>query len=506
MVKTIGTLFAEIASLEIKGDHQAYVAAVTADSRLAKEGTLFVAVKGTGGDGHGYLDQALANGCRAVVHQDPLHNFLRGRQINSLHCAVRVEDTRPMPALLAREILNCPDRNLLTAAVTGTNGKTTVSFLMREMLTQLGGPCGLVGTICYDDGKESVPAPLTTPGGPVFYYWLNRMVANGCRSVAMELSSHALDQQRTAGLELAVAVMTNIGRDHLDYHHDVESYVQAKSSIFNLLKPGAVAVINAADPYLAALSTGDHPVLRFDPRPGLRKNDSADLLLKTVDLKLTGTRLEFDFRGKKLVLSSPLVGRFNVENLMASFCAGVALGFAEQDVCEALAGVRQVPGRLERFKLPNGGIAVVDYAHTHDALEAVLEACDEISSGRLLVVMGCGGDRDKGKRPLMGAVAAKMADSVWITSDNPRTEDPTVICQNIAEGYHSAGNARSNHLKIIEDRTEAIEAALAQVEKGDIAVVAGKGHENYQLVGDLVLNLDDGRIIRDWIEEQTSGC
>ncbi len=505
MVKTLRDLFADLKSLEIQGDPDVKISSVTADSRLAGPEALFVAVKGTGGDGHGFLPQAIARGCVAVVHQKPLEEFLAEDQRDGLKVAVRVENTRAFPALLARELAGRPDQKLITAAVTGTNGKTTVSFLLREMLNQLAGPCGLIGTICYDDGKESVPAPLTTPGGPVFYHWLKRMVGNKCGSVAMELSSHGLDQQRTAGLELAVAVMTNIGRDHLDYHRDIAAYVKAKAAIFELLKPDGKAVINAADERLLALETGGHATLYFDPRPRPRKSGSADLILIAADLELAGTRLELDFHGRSQILESPLVGRFNVENLMASFCAGVALGFAADEVCRALAQVRQVPGRLERFLLPNGGLAVVDYAHTHDALEAVLKACDEISPGRLLLVVGCGGDRDKGKRQLMGQVAAAMADGVCITSDNPRTENPSAICEEIAVGYHSIGNARSKAMDVIEDRTEAIRTALARADAADVVIVAGKGHEDYQLVGDLVLQLDDRQIIRDWIGEQELG-
>jgi len=502
VVKTVRDLFAPLQHQEINGDPEALVSSVTADSREAGPEVLFVAVKGTGGDGHGFISKALASGCLAVVHQDPLDNFLTKDQINQFKTTVQVKNSRAYPALLARELNECPDENLMAAAVTGTNGKTTVSFLLQEMLNQLAGPCGLIGTICYDDGKESVPAPLTTPGGPVFYHWLKRMSDNQCGSVAMELSSHALDQHRTAGLNLAVAVMTNIGRDHLDYHQDIASYVKAKSTIFDLLKPGGTAVINAADDLLLALDTGKKTTLYFDPRPSERISGSANLILVQADLKLTGTRLELDFQGRRQILESPLVGRFNVENLMASFCAGVALGFDEDEVCRALAGVQQVPGRLERFLLPHGALAVVDYAHTHDALEAVLNACDEISQGKLYLVVGCGGDRDKGKRPLMGKVSATCSDGVWITSDNPRTEDPSSICKDIAEGYQSVTRKRSQAMCIMEDRTEAIGNALAAIDPGDIVIVAGKGHEDSQLVGNKVLQLDDRQIIRQWIREQ----
>jgi len=504
-VKKMSALVAVLPDASVKGNRNLEITRVEADSRLAGPGVLFVAVKGTGSDGHLFIKQAIQQGCAAVVHQDPLEKYLTSEEQARLEVSVQLPLTRSAPALLARELTDRPDEKLITAAVTGTNGKTTVAFLLQEMLTRLEGPCGMMGTICYDDGKESVPAPLTTPGGPVFFQWLQRMAGAGCRSVAMELSSHALDQERTKGLLLSVAVMINIGRDHLDYHVDIPTYVQAKAKIMDYLKPAASMVINTSDELLAGLDTGDHPVLSFDPRAKARTSDFPDLVLNKAELGLNGTHLELDFQGNPHELKSPLVGRFNVENLMAAWSAGLALGFDPQDVSRALAGVNQVPGRLERFLLPKGGLAVVDYAHTHDALGAVLHACDELSAGRLLLVFGCGGDRDTGKRPLMGQVAAGQADAVWITSDNPRTENPTAICADIAAGYHEVKEPRSKIMKVIEDRRDAVVAALEFAEEGDIVIVAGKGHEDYQLVGDKVLDLDDRVIIRDWIGAQDIG-
>lgn len=497
--RKLGTLLRALPASDVTGDTTLSISSVTADSRQAGPGSLFVAVKGTGGDGHRFIGQALAAGCRAVVHQDPLSDHLEAAQLSGLAAAIRLENTRPAPALLARELAGRPDIHLTCAGVTGTNGKTTVAFLLQEMLARLEGPCGLLGTIHYDDGQVRQKAPLTTPGGPVFYHWLGRMVDRGCRSAAMEISSHALDQGRCAGLELAVAIMTNLGRDHLDYHRDLADYLDAKARILDLLRPAGAVVINRADPHLATLALGGRRCVGFDPRPAAGPERPEDVTLRKVSLGLEGTRLELAYRGEVRVLESPLVGRFNVENLLAGFAAGVALGFPPDQVAAALAGVRQVPGRLERFLLPAGGLAVVDYAHTHDALEAVLAACDELSSGRLLAVFGCGGDRDRGKRPLMAAAAARHADGVWITSDNPRSEDPAAICRDVATAYDEVPDPRSRQMRVIVDRTDALEDALADAGSGDIVVVAGKGHEDYQLVGDQVLHLDDREIIRNWI-------
>jgi UDP-N-acetylmuramoyl-L-alanyl-D-glutamate--2,6-diaminopimelate ligase len=509
---SLGNLCAGLRGLELQGDSGTIIDSITADSRKAGPGVLFVAVRGTGGDGHRFVDQALAAGSPSVaVAHDALN--IPSPDATGNPAVLVADDTRPLPALLSQRLEGYPDRKLWTAAVTGTNGKTTVSYLLQGMLSVLQGPCGLLGTIRYDDGTTSIPAPLTTPGGPEFYHWLGLMKAGGCRSVAMELSSHGLDQGRVAGLGLDVAVMTNLGRDHLDYHGDKAAYLKAKAHIMDLLRPGdegvgaerpGVLVLNAADPVLNSLATGDVPVVRFRAEPGLA-NGAVDLQVTRASLTMSGTVLELDWRGRPVTLRSPLVGTFNAANLTAALAAGLALDIDPAACAEALAGLDQVPGRLERIPLPSGGLAVVDYAHTHDALEAVLNTCDKLAEGRLMVVFGCGGDRDKGKRPLMGEVAARSADRTWITSDNPRTEDPAAICAEVKVGYDTAGQARSQACEVIEDRTTAITMALAETHQGDIVVVAGKGHEDYQLVGDKVLDLDDRRIVRDWVAGRVAG-
>jgi UDP-N-acetylmuramoyl-L-alanyl-D-glutamate--2,6-diaminopimelate ligase len=329
----------------------------------------------------------------------------------------------------------------------------------------------------------------------------------------MELSSHGLDQGRVAGLGLDVAVMTNLGRDHLDYHGDLASYLAAKARIIDHLRPGhgtggtgrpGVLVVNGADPAFAGLDAGDRTVVRFRAEPG-PVVAGCDLQVLAADLDLDGIHLELDWRGRALEVRSPLVGRFNAANLTAALAAGLALELDPPACCEALAGLDQVPGRMERIDLPGGGLAVVDYAHTPDALAAVLHTCGELATGNVLAVFGCGGDRDRGKRPLMGAVAAAAADRTWITSDNPRSEDPAAICADVLAGYEETTGRRSRSVAVIVDRREGIRAAIAAAGRGDIVVVAGKGHEDYQLVGDRVLDLDDRRIVREWIGETGHG-
>jgi len=489
------------------GTQDLEVTAVTADSRAAGPDTLFVAVKGTTADGHRLLPTALERGCRAAVVSveaaATLDPALRAR----FAALVRVADTRFAPALLARTLAGAPDAQLFTAGVTGTNGKTTVSFLLQSVLGRLRGPCGLLGTIRYQAGDLQEPAPLTTPAGPELYRWLGLMVQEGCRSVAMELSSHALDQGRAAGLRLDVAVMTNLGRDHLDYHRDLAAYLAAKAGIFDHLDPdGGAAVINADDPAFSDLVDGLSEPILFSATGRPCGKRIPDLTVTDSRLDRSGSRVDFTWRGRPLTVKSPLVGRYNVENLTATLAAVLGAGFDPDRAVAALESLEQVPGRMERFVLPSGGLAVVDYAHTAEAVAAVLRACAELTSRRILVVFGCGGDRDRGKRPLMGRAAADLADAVWVTSDNPRTEDPEAIIAEVLAGIDGVPAPRARSRVVIPDRAAAIADALGATGDQDVVVIAGKGHEDYQLVGDQVLPLDDRRIVREWIAAQGGGA
>jgi UDP-N-acetylmuramoyl-L-alanyl-D-glutamate--2,6-diaminopimelate ligase len=502
-------LLAPWSELTLHDSGDATIDRVVEDSREAGPGALFVAVAGHGADGHDYVSSAIAAGATAILVATDRYRSLRAALPDNHPVAwVTASRTRGLPARLARECEGRPDLDLRTVGVTGTNGKTTTAFLLQELLRSTDGSCGLLGTIRYDDGQRQQTAPLTTPGGPVLYRWLARMRDAGTRAAAMEISSHALDQGRAADLELDAALLTNLGRDHLDYHGDMETYRSAKLGILALLggerraKPPGVAVINVADPAFASVTSAEGETVRFSADPDV----AADLQLRAADLSLSGTRLHLDWRGRELELTSPLVGRFNADNLTAALAVGLGLGVDPVRATQALAGVRQVPGRLEQFRLPVGALAVVDYAHTHDALAAVLRTCDELSTGRLAVVFGCGGDRDRGKRPLMGQVAAELADVAWITSDNPRSEPPDRICREIEAGFATAASPRASGREVIVDRTEAIEAALTAAGPGDVVVIAGKGHEDYQIVGERRLHLDDREIVSDWIARSDHGA
>ncbi len=501
MTLTVAQLCQVLEPCELRGSADLSISGVTADSRQAGAEVAFVAVKGTHADGHQYLEVAVAGGCQVAVVESSALSVLAPNLLAQLKSLIVVKNTRSSPALLARALAGNPEAKLFTAGVTGTNGKTTVASLLQCVLDQLQGPCGLLGTIRYQAGTYVEAAPLTTPGGPELYAWLGRMAEAGCRSVALELSSHALVQQRAAGLPLDLAIMTNLGRDHLDYHAGLADYLAAKVKILDMLRPcTGVGVINADDPALAPLLRERSDCVGFSASGRPVVGSEADLLVKDCLLDLHGTTLAMTWRGEALSLRSPLVGRYNVENLAAALTAMLAAGFPGAKAVAALENLAQVPGRMERFVLPNGALAVVDYAHTADALTAVLTACRELTPRRVLVVFGCGGDRDRGKRPLMGVAAAKSADLVWITADNPRSEDPRQINLEIAKGVNSVGSAAAMFCHQVEDRTEAICEALAAAEPEDVVVIAGKGHEDYQLVGDKVLHLDDRLIVKDWIQ------
>ncbi len=382
MAMTLARLCASCPGLHLTGDAQTVISTVTVDSRRAGPGALFVAVRGAAADGHAFVADAVAAGCAAVavdaarlpgLELDPA----AGRPV----AIVAATGTARLPALLARELHGRPDEQLVVAGITGTNGKTTVAFLLRALLGTLRGPCGLLGTVRYETGLTTRPAPLTTPNGPTLFALLAEMAGVGARAAALELSSHALDQGRAAGLALDVAVLTNLGRDHLDYHADLAAYLAAKTRIVDLLRdsprtkgPGAL-VYNAAEPAFGGLTAAGAGlrVVRFDAGGGAA-DGTAEVRVVRRELSASGTQLTIDCLGERLELVSPLVGRFNVENLAAALAAGVALGLPAAACAAALAGAEQVPGRLERIALPTGAVAVVDYAHTPDALAAAAAA------------------------------------------------------------------------------------------------------------------------------------
>ncbi len=463
------------------------VSGLTADSRKVEPGDCFVAVPGFKQDARRFVPEAVARGARLVVTE--------GEPVADLPVAqVLVPSARRALARLANAYHGHPSAGLTLVGITGTNGKTTTSYLVDALLRARGLDTGIIGTIQYVLGSEIRPASQTTPESLEIQGMLAEMRARGIGGVAMEVSSHALALSRVDGLDFDVALFTNLTQDHLDFHGTFDEYRRAKRRLFELLaaspKAGRTAVVNADDPAGAAMVAGlDVPVLPFGLSAGAR--------VRAVEhtSALDGIRMSVDTPRGRLTLRSALIGEHNVMNLLGAVATGLALGLALDVIARALGGVSAVPGRFEQVRAGQPFLVVVDYAHTPDALERVLATARKITPGRLAVVFGCGGDRDRGKRPIMGEIAARLADRVWITSDNPRSEHPEAIVDEVAGGAaRVAGGADRSARE--PDRRRAIEAALGWAAAGDTVLIAGKGHETYQIVGADVLDFDDRAVAR----------
>jgi UDP-N-acetylmuramoyl-L-alanyl-D-glutamate--2,6-diaminopimelate ligase len=481
-------LIRSIAPLAWHGPVNRDIAGVVCDSRQVRPGCLFVAVPGEARDGWEFVEDAIQRGAAAIVAE-------RETAPRKDVCQIRVGDARLAAALLAAAFFNHPANSLQMAGITGTNGKTTTAYMIRDMLHAQGRAPGLLTTVAYEIGARTIPAARTTPDAPYLQSLLAQMLAKGCRSAVMEVSSHALVQQRIAGVDYDVGVFTNLTRDHLDYHQTMEQYFEAKSRfILGLGKLGkqAVAVINRDDPWgarLLSLPGVTARILTCGIEPG------ADVRAEDIRLGADGSsfRVRTPWGGAEIRLR--LLGRYNVANATAALAAGGALGVGLERAAQALRELTGVPGRLQEFRSPRGFQVFVDYAHTDDALAKVLGALREITRGRLIVVFGCGGNRDTGKRAPMGRVAARLADWSILTSDNPRQEEPAAIIAQVREGFDGAAA-----FEIIEDRAQAIRRAVGLAAAGDTVLVAGKGHETYQELAATIVPFDDRQVVAREIE------
>ena len=490
----LGTLLDAMPERQILGSLPATVHGLTDDSRQVVAGDCFVAVRGLRADGHRFIPQAVERGARAVVAEapDPLPGEAVGR--------ILVPDTRRALPWLADAYYGHPSRALAVVGITGTNGKTTTSYLCEALLQARGLTTGVIGTIQYVVRGQARDAHQTTPEAIELQGLLAEMVTAGVGGVAMEVSSHALALHRVDGVEFDVAVFTNLTQDHLDFHGTMQGYAAAKRRLFFELlsaggKPGATAVVNADDPVGAEWAAAlPGRVLTFGLRPGHAIHPLQH------ESGLGGIRLLATSPSGPVQIASPLIGEHNVMNLLGAVGVGVALGLDARAIASALASVTRVPGRFERVEAGQDFLVVVDYAHTPDALQRVLETARRLTPRRLGVVFGAGGDRDRGKRPVMGRIAAGLADRVWLTSDNPRSEDPGAIIGEIAAGVVSpppGGQVRE------PDRREAIRRALHWARPGDTVVIAGKGHEAYQIIGGQVLPFDDRVVAREFLAGRT---
>ena len=477
-------LLEALADKKILGHLPTEVRGVAYDSRKVEPGEIFVAIPGLKQDGRRYVEDALARGAAAVVLEGS--DVLEGRSVGR----VLVSSAREALARLADAYFGHPSGVLTVVGITGTNGKTTTSYLVDALLAAQGQRTGLIGTVQYRIGALSLPAGQTTPEALETQRLLRRMADEGVTAVAMEVSSHALALSRVEGIDFDVAVFTNLTQDHLDFHVTMDAYREAKRHLFALLaaggKPKRTAVVNADDPSGLAMIAGlPLHALTYGVRGG------AEVRPTRWSSGAEGIRMNVRTPAGHFDIASPLVGEHNVENLLAATGVGVALEMEPSLIARALGSVGSVPGRFERVEAGQPFLVVVDYAHTPDALERTLETAHKLRGrgGRLAVVFGCGGDRDRGKRPLMGAIAARLADRVWVTSDNPRSESPEAIIADIAAGI-PGGLVLDRH-ETIPDRKAAIQRALAWAEAGDVVVIAGKGHETYQIIGSEVLPFDD---------------
>jgi UDP-N-acetylmuramoyl-L-alanyl-D-glutamate--2,6-diaminopimelate ligase len=495
------------------------ITAVTYDSRQAGAGSIFVALQGVHADGGTFVRDAVARGAVAVVSE-------AASPANPGVAWVRVPDARLALAGLAAALYGHPSEELTLVGITGTNGKTTTSYLLTSIFEAAGVRCGRIGTVGYRIGDRELDAPRTTPEAPELHRMLREMVTQGCGACVMEVSSHALALRRTDRLHFAAAIFTNLTRDHLDFHRDMEAYFVAKRRLFELLPDAGVAVTNLDDRRGAEIATAaSRPVTYAIDAP------AADVRSGPLAFSLDGLSFEVRTPRGTLRLTSPLVGRPNAYNILAATAAAMALDVPFSAIEKGIRQLDAVPGRFQVVSDPADDVrVVVDYAHTDDALKNLLETARTLSPGRLITVFGCGGDRDRTKRPLMGAVAARLSDLVIVTSDNPRSEDPEQIIDEIkrgilvpadrippdrvppksasvASGSSRTGQAgpKSTPCLAVTDRKAAIERAVRDARAGDLVLIAGKGHEKYQVIGDRVLPFDDVEVARGALARRRAG-
>jgi UDP-N-acetylmuramoyl-L-alanyl-D-glutamate--2,6-diaminopimelate ligase len=470
------------------------IAGISIDSRAVAPGDLFVALRGENADGHEYLAQAAALGAVALLvdeaPKDP-----------GLPPAVVVPDTRFALGPIARRFYGDPASELSLVGVTGTNGKTSTAFLVESILAAAGRRVGLIGTVEVRFGAETRRAINTTPESLELQRLLREMRTHGVDSAVMEVSSHGLMMGRVHGVGFDVAALTNLTQDHLDFHGDMDAYAEAKARLFrHHLKPGGTAVVSLDEPraalFLEAARAGDGRTLGVSRRA----DSEAEIRVATADVSLSGIEARLELPGGTLDVTLPLVGDFNVENLIVAVGIAVGLGVPPDSIASGLAACPQVPGRMERVgdRHAEAPVVLVDYAHTPDAVEKLLCAVRPLTSGRVIAVFGCGGDRDRTKRPKMAEAVARFADLAVLTSDNPRTEDPDAILREVEQGLDAMqrvepeGFAASERAYVLKaDRREAIELAIAAARPSDSVVIAGKGHEDYQIVGRERLPFDD---------------
>lgn len=493
VAQLVAALNGQVAIIDQRGALDRSVTSVTDDSRAVASGSLFVAVKGERVDGHRFVAQAIQAGAVAIVAQESV-------EVVSLPL-VKVADSRKALGLIGSRFYGDPSARLSMIGVTGTNGKTTTTYLCKALLEGIGRHVGLIGTVAYQIGAETIPASHTTPGALELQGLLMKMTQVQLDSVVMEVSSHALAMDRTAGCEYDAAVFTNLTQDHLDYHRTMEEYFQAKLRLFTGLgigkKTGQRAIVNMDDPRGAQIRNACRV-----PVWGFAVKGQADIKAEKVRLSMNGSTFSAATPSGTFTVESRLVGEHNVYNLLGAIGVALHVGATCDQVREAVERVTNVPGRFERVSAGQDFTVVVDYAHTEDALVRLLTAAQALRTHRIITLFGCGGDRDRGKRPKMGRAAVEYSDVVVLTSDNPRTEDPMAILQEVEVGVREALQRRSHvEYHLVPDRRDAIGMAMRLARSGDIVLIAGKGHEDYQIIGTKKVHFDDREVAREAIQQ-----
>ncbi|MFA6292626.1 MAG: UDP-N-acetylmuramoyl-L-alanyl-D-glutamate--2,6-diaminopimelate ligase, partial [Victivallales bacterium] len=462
------------------------VSAVTNNSTGVSPFSIFTAIRGSGRDGHDFIGAAIDAGAKAVIHSSDLPSFRSG--INY----IKVSDPYSAYARLVECYYDFPARKLKIIGVTGTNGKTSSVYLLNSVLGAAGLKCGVITTVCYEWPGYSRPAERTTPEASEIQKLFSDMLADCCSHAIMEASSHALHQNRTGTAKFAAAIFTNLTGDHLDYHKDMASYFNAKKGLFEKhLDPNGTAVINIDDPYGQSLAGS----LKNVNCVTFGKEAGSNAVIKISGISARGTEFELRLKDCCFKISSPLIGEHNAYNISGVALLAYSLGISPDIIQSALSQPINIPGRLEAFHTDGGVSVFVDYAHSDDALMRVLESLNRLKEKRIICVFGCGGDRDRTKRPRMGAISANFADRTIITSDNPRTENPLAIIEEIKYGIPKTAN-----FAVVPDRREAIKQAISEAESGDIVLIAGKGHEDYQEINGIKYPFDDREEVRKFIK------
>ena len=480
---TLDELLTAITVEKVQGDLGTKIRGLTIDSRQVSPGDIFVALVGQTTDGHRFVADAVRRGAVAIVSEKP-------PEVAGLTW-VQTTDARTATGRLSSRLAGEPSKVLNLVGITGTNGKTTTAYFLDSMFRRLAPPSAMMGTVVHRIGEESIPGRHTTPEAPELQSFLSAAVKAQCRYGVLEVSSHGLALGRVEGTEFACAVFTNLSRDHLDFHHDMESYFTAKRMLFEqYLRPGATAVVSVDDTYGIRLAKSlSSPVRTFG------FSADADIRVEEMEASFEGLDLRIRERGGVRRIKSPLIGRHNALNILAAFGAGLCLDFEAEELIQVIERAHGAPGRYEKVEAGQPFHIIVDYAHTDDALRNLLETTRSLPHGRILTVFGCGGDRDISKRPLMGAVASRLSDVVILTSDNPRSEDPLSIIHEIELGTKGA---RSRADVFIEpDRRSAIEKAISLASEGDVLLISGKGHESYQVTRNGVNPFDDREVVRE---------